>query len=787
MVKLPDQWTLGSRDPQPSMRSVSVPDSPLPAAFARLGDTVQNIGAQLAQDAAQQRSFEQQARFLKFEQDWQNYVTEAQRTAQPGAAGFSASIDKEYESRAREFFKDVPAEQRGAYDLKLVDLRNRIQDATTKFELGERDRYSIVRLGEGQNTLLERMRQRPESWAEIEREGEGFINASTLPENEKQAQLDAWRKRRARVLVETDSAVDPLGTRARLMPSRVEEDAYSLIRRHEGFRDSSYWDVNAHRIGYGSDTITRADGTVQRVGKGSRISRADAERDLVRRVSEFQSGIIRDIGGVAWESMGAGQRAALTSVAYNYGSLPKTVVAAIRSGGDVASAIEGLSANRGRRRHEAQVYRGSAKVGASGPDVLGSTPDQPGPPISTATVDGRYAALPVEERMKLAASLDKQIEDARKREEHAAFVSGLVSGQRFMDVYNPDERKIVDDAVDDIGLGASMVNGDPAAIQEGVTLAQRLGYVPKTMFSALRTMGDSQDATSREMAYQAAVSILHERPNAFNALEGGKGFADDARTFQHYVDDRNMSPQQAIKRIDELKAPENRRLIEARRKEAKAIADKIQSGDITDIFDTWLTGEPGLGPTPNDEIRILANFREAFEEHYGLTGDETLARKLALNEIRRTLGPSTLFGRNMLMNFPPEGFYEGVGIEGERHRYIEEQAVADVKAVTGKDIDPGNVYLIPDARTRREAERHPKAPVSYGLMYMDENGVLQMVPGRFIADPKTAREAFRKQMDEERARALGEAPTPVPQALEPIIPEATGEQDIYRQLFEGAQ
>lgn len=29
-----------------------------------------------------------------------------------------------------------------------------------------------------------------------------------------------------------------------------------LIRDSEGFRTGTYWDVNAHRLGYGSDTIT---------------------------------------------------------------------------------------------------------------------------------------------------------------------------------------------------------------------------------------------------------------------------------------------------------------------------------------------------------------------------------------------------------------------------------------------------------------------------------------------------------------------------------------------------
>ena len=37
-------------------------------------------------------------------------------------------------------------------------------------------------------------------------------------------------------------------------------NAFDLIKRFEGFRTTPYWDVNAYRTGYGSDTVTLADG-----------------------------------------------------------------------------------------------------------------------------------------------------------------------------------------------------------------------------------------------------------------------------------------------------------------------------------------------------------------------------------------------------------------------------------------------------------------------------------------------------------------------------------------------
>lgn len=141
--------------------------------------------------------------------------------------------------------------------------------------------------------------------------------------------------------------------------------AASILRKEEGFRETPYWDVNAFRTGYGSDTITRADGSVVKVGKGMRITRDDAERDLARRIPEFEGRAVAQVGAENWNRLPPNVRGALLSVAYNYGSLPPSVRAAVR-GGDVeqiAGAVESLSANRTRRENEAAIIRGGAVPG----------------------------------------------------------------------------------------------------------------------------------------------------------------------------------------------------------------------------------------------------------------------------------------------------------------------------------------------------------------------------------------------------------------------------------------
>lgn len=142
------------------------------------------------------------------------------------------------------------------------------------------------------------------------------------------------------------------------------QDTLSLIKGFEGYRDTPYWDVNAHRIGYGSDTITLADGTVRRVQPGDRITQADADRDIQRRITtEFEPIVARAVGTETFSAMTPSQRAAVTSIAYNYGEVPDRIVGALRSGDAdaAAAAIRGLAGDNGgvnakRRNREADVF-----------------------------------------------------------------------------------------------------------------------------------------------------------------------------------------------------------------------------------------------------------------------------------------------------------------------------------------------------------------------------------------------------------------------------------------------
>lgn len=162
------------------------------------------------------------------------------------------------------------------------------------------------------------------------------------------------------------SGISPRDKGSNGIPFNLEvgDETLSLIRGYEGIQESPYYDVNHWRVGYGSDTITKKDGTVKSTTKNDVISLEEAELDLARRVKLIEGDIQEKIGAATWNNLSANTKAALSSVAYNYGSLPKNVASAAKMGDKdtIAMAIENLAShnngiNSKRRREEAALAR----------------------------------------------------------------------------------------------------------------------------------------------------------------------------------------------------------------------------------------------------------------------------------------------------------------------------------------------------------------------------------------------------------------------------------------------
>jgi tape measure domain-containing protein len=202
-----------------------------------------------------------------------------------------------------------------------------------------------------------------------------------------------------------------------------------LLREFEGFIPTPKWDRTALRTGFGSDTITLSDGTIQKVTAGMRVSVEDANRDLARRIGdEFMPRARAQTGEARFDQFNAQQQAVLTSIAYNYGQLPERIIEAVRTGSsaEIAQAIRSLGGdnagiNRDRRAKEAALFEAPVDVEKQVAAAEKLTEEarkrkEHTQEFITAKVNELKQQELVSNQQKRQAEIEKEIAEARKKD-----------------------------------------------------------------------------------------------------------------------------------------------------------------------------------------------------------------------------------------------------------------------------------------------------------------------------------------------------------------------------------
>jgi GH24 family phage-related lysozyme (muramidase) len=154
-----------------------------------------------------------------------------------------------------------------------------------------------------------------------------------------------------------------------------------LLKQYEGYLQKASYDVNAWRIGHGSDTITDNNGKFRKVVQGDITTRANAQKDLTRRMVEFEKKVAKKVGPEFWEPLDYKVKGALISLAYNYGNITKQgIIDAIKTGNSVkiANAVVNTTINdnkklspgiqnalKVRRKKESDIIRASPNAKTS--------------------------------------------------------------------------------------------------------------------------------------------------------------------------------------------------------------------------------------------------------------------------------------------------------------------------------------------------------------------------------------------------------------------------------------
>ena len=443
----------------------------------------------------------------------------------------------------------IASQERNLMDERLRKLREQLQAYA---EMGPLGRFLMIAIT-GQIREAEKAKQQFEEQAAALEKAAAALQKMTISSEQLRQNMNGVAQAFNPLSTQLDKVAGQIATlRAGLQGSTG--DTAVLIRQFEGFRAKAYWDVNAYRAGYGSDTKTNADGSVEKVTKDTVVTREDAERDLARRIVEFQEKAAETIGG-AWNGLSDKAKASITSVTYNYGSTPGSVVRAAKSGDEssIADAIRGLSANPGRRSQEAANITSDTMSGASAKEKL-------------AAQEALDKALDTQRQINQSVSGGTEMEKARAqniRESMTGKKDEVAEQERIVKA-TKDELNETHDAQNQQRLKNTL-------LQEEATLVQKKRELKKSELQLELADAETPEQTlaAKKKLYDYEQSLVARNSAQWNQIEGQKKAAQ-----QEYDRSENEAERQKA---------ESARAIALRELEEKRtiLREQVQEGQIS--------------------------------------------------------------------------------------------------------------------------------------------------------------------------------------------------------------
>lgn len=398
----------------------------------------------------------------------------------------------------------------------------------------------------------------------------------------------------------------------------------------------------------------------------------------------------------------------------------------------------------------------------------GSDLNVPAPSRVIADAYGRMYQIPANPtpRDLIAETLIKNLPaiekaTAKAREARVAFETGtgMAMGRIPFNKYDPENKKMVDGVFDQPDVRAALEAGEPAALDLAVKAAHTMNYVPAAISQTISKLTTDPNPEKNAVGYQIAGQILERLPHAFEEVDGGDKIAKRAAEFNALVTVSGYTTKEAILRMREFDSPEWKAKAEQRGKQAKQEVEKLTADDLGYAFNG-----PGWRDQPTldveNEPKAMTAYKDLVRENYIRMGDADAAKEAAAVQMRRMWGTSNVTGEPRLMQYPPERFYKAVPnpkkmgdwLSGEvksDHDWITKDAQRFVRAASGLKVEPGDITIATDARTQREISAGQ--PPSYLIMFKDDKGMFQMIPGaRWYPDEGEWRKRFEKTFKEKR-------------------------------------
>lgn len=382
MAKIPSSIASRSLDPG---NVIQMPTgSPIAKAIEGFGGQMTDVASRALERQQQAERFDATVGMDSLKAELQGDLERLDHET-PNATGLTKTFSADYlDKKGKAYIGSLPPSVRPEFEKRWQVEQLRLQNVAARTEMAGRERYETgqirTRVAQASNTLAANPNALPQITAEID----GVIDSGAMSATGKEALRQVARERLATSSAEGLAINNPALARRQLGFGTPVEQAMQLIASKEGFQSGTYFDVSAHRVGFGSDTITNPDGSFRAVRQGDTVDEAGAMRDLRRRTGIYMDQNKAEIGEEAYGRLTTNQQSAIASVRYNYGRLPDAVLAAAKTGdaNALASSIEGLQdhnggVNRNRRLAEAEYSRTGSAVAP------------------------QYASIPFEKRMEI--------------------------------------------------------------------------------------------------------------------------------------------------------------------------------------------------------------------------------------------------------------------------------------------------------------------------------------------------------------------------------------------------
>jgi hypothetical protein len=367
---------------------------------------------------------------------------------------------------------------------------------------------------------------------------------------------------------------------------------------------------------------------------------------------------------------------------------------------------------------------------------------------------------------------------------------GMAIAQKAVsvDMRDSGNAKAFDEFVEKQQYSKGLVEGDRAAHRKAAELTDNAGVIAQPFVHAYSAAMDGGDINSKLATYAALADVQARNPRAFGA---SKIPADDMARANEYValtTVSNLSPADAVKRIDFYRSPEGKKQAEAQRAGLQSTrASEVKELSDLDVIKHFDEGGRWSWSTPVDaEGKFIAAATDAYKEQYAFYREQGRsvddAKSMSLSSLDRNWGASRVadsgIGANTqtFMPYPPEKAYRSTDVG---HSWITDQAknaatafveqrypkMAAAIQTAGQDgAGPGpslgmllstalkdsvGVKLVPDITTAHEARANK--PQGYLLVVRLPNGETDGPTERFYPDQVQADRENAKRFSETQA------------------------------------